>query len=264
MLRKIDLLGILLFCSLVFANIALAEDRKANAFEFAYSYLASELLMPEICDKISPRAYLTASFVPRGHQITYTKSACYNNLALKTGNAEYCVNVKRKRALLFGGGAMTEKECRNRVAAGKRLQSSGGDSELILRFMGYTENDVSEADAFDMLDLYFRVARGNLFKQRAKELPDFRTVPPLPKDFDLSAIGCANDDDPRWFCHQARCLMEENEEFREACMEISHQIRYQTGLTGRYKKLADKYPRLKQDYVSGVRAEQEAVKNKLE
>ena len=37
-------------------------DRRSNAFEWAYSYLAVDWNKPEICERISPEAHLEAAF----------------------------------------------------------------------------------------------------------------------------------------------------------------------------------------------------------
>ncbi len=53
---------------------------------------------------------------------------------------------------------MTEKVCRERIVKGQKLQRGGGDIELILRFMGYTDEDVSGGRVNGMGDLYFQVS----------------------------------------------------------------------------------------------------------
>ncbi len=109
-----------------------------------------------------------------------------------------------------------------------------------------------------MSSLYLRVHGTAEFRTRATRLPDFSRERPLPSGFAITRLGCSGPEDERWYCHLARCLGETDEEFREACMEISHQIRHARSpsqeLTGHYKEIADRYPRLHADYIAGVKA----------
>ncbi len=53
---------------------------------------------------------------------------------------------------------MTKKACQERIVKGQKRQRGGGDIELILRFMGYTDEDVSSGRVNGMGDLYFQVS----------------------------------------------------------------------------------------------------------
>ena len=230
--------------------------RKANILEFAYSYLAPELPMPGLCEKISPRAVLKAGFGGRGYEITYTRSSCYNHLALKTGDANHCRKVVEATHARLDGSALNEEACRGRVAAGRQLTSSGGDIEWLFRFMGFNDSDIPQGRT--LIDAYFELARSGLLRDRAAKLPDFSGPPdtPVASGYSASDLGC--DDtasrETTWHCYAHRCLASADEGYREACLEIAAflQVRQRESEEGRMHSLSkrqedllERYPNLK-------------------
>ena len=226
------ILAIIIFGIVLYSeDVGAKEDRKANEFEFTYSYLASDLELPEICEKISPNAFLTAGFNPRGYQISYTKSDCYDNLALKTGNSDYCTHVIEKKAFFLDGDELTEKRCRERLESGTELNRGGGDFELILRFSGYQDGDLRQINAvgdeytIDWIDFWFIALGDQQFKDRALLLPDFSTNgPAINNEFSYENLGCDESNEFMWYCILYVCLLEDDGSYRGDCMEVAKDI----------------------------------------
>jgi hypothetical protein len=176
-------------------------ERKATALEFTYSYLAAEMQMPEICEKIYEGAYLTAGWGGSGNQTAYAKSGCYYHVAITTQNAEFCKSVIPKNSFFLSGEKMNEYECRERVAQSKgELRTGGGEYDLLMHFMGYGK------DMVDGQERYYQLRRTPEFRARIALLPDFSKESPLAPGFSFSTIGCKDAADPKWFCQYAHCL----------------------------------------------------------
>jgi hypothetical protein len=79
--------------------------------------------------------------------------------------------------------------------------------------LGYTDDDVKTARAFDMMDLYLIKLAALEFRERAQRLPDFTRTPVLGREFSFPSIGCKDANDPRFFCHAAKCLTDKDEVF---------------------------------------------------
>ncbi len=156
-----------------------AGQRKANAFEFAYSYLAPEFNMPCLCEKIAADAVLTAPWGGQGHQITFTRSDCFFYMALKTGDASYCDRVRPAAHPILDGRAMTPENCRAAVALGGGLNSHGGDGRIILDVLGFDP----EYEFEPPVNGYLLDWGSPEFVARLSELPDFSQGQP-----DLDAL----------------------------------------------------------------------------
>lgn len=166
------------------------SGRTANEFEFVYSYLAAQMQTPEICEKIHPGAYSTAPFNPVGYQVKYAKSECYYHLALSTGESAYCSKVIPASHRYLDGSRRSSEECEAGVAAGGGLNSGGGDTELILRHLGYPDEQVDSTPYAErcfryagMMDGIFWGDPPSEFRNRTQFLPDFSTDEP-----DLGAL----------------------------------------------------------------------------
>ncbi len=162
----------------------ITAGRQANELEFAYSYFASDMKMPEICEKIAPDAYLAAALNPRGLQISYTRSDCYFHLALATRDKSHCSKVAPKPDLLLDGSNETREDCEREVASGAGLNSGGGDPDLLLRSMGYLDEQLSRGEEADrcffypgMDDYHFLGRIPPEFRERVRFLPDFSAGP---------------------------------------------------------------------------------------
>jgi len=201
-------------------------DRPANSFENSYSYFAAELNLPELCEKISPHANFSG-----WSSTAYTRSECYYNLALTTGDASYCRLVVPRSALFLDGSTLAEGPCRNDVAKGYKLNSSGGEVQLFMRFMGFRDEDLGpirkgRRDYWDSLPAFVATSTAPTARDRAKLLPDFsRSGPAQPEGFSDQMLGCVDARDPRWFCFTARCLTASREAYREDCLEVAGAIR---------------------------------------
>ena len=199
------------------ATPSVAGERRPNEIEAAYVALAGELYMPELCEKISPRAVSRSGFGGKPHQISYTRSDCYLNLALASREVEFCGKVRRKSSLLLGGSGTSEQACLERVKSGEKARR-GGHSELIMRLLGHTGDWDASYRAYVRLTAPDRRRDS---RELAAVLPDFSANPPLPSDFPVASMGCDGPADPAWFCRAARCLMGNNEESRESCLRSS-------------------------------------------
>jgi ankyrin repeat protein len=152
-----------------------SDEREANRFEFAYSYLASDLEMPEVCEKISSRSYLTGGvYGPDNFKSSYTRSDCYEHVALVTRDPKYCDQVvPRSRFPL--GSINDPQTCREEVARGERLYSHGGDFDLLMDQMGFPEDMhvLSARACFHYPAPSYNPRKPHDIRNRVRFLPDF-------------------------------------------------------------------------------------------
>ena len=204
------------------------ERRKANTLEFAYTYLAPKLRMPELCEKISPGAYLFAAFSP-GDQVSYTRSNCYFNAAVEMRSREVCRKVRTVAPL----SRQTAAKCREEVAKGRGLRASGGDWDWLIRFSGNTGGNVAEQgedESMSQSDSWTRQ------RKQAALLPDFsrrggRVIIGAPYE----SLGCDSPDSPDWGCFAYRCLQRPDEDVREACLEVASYVKLRQESVGRLR-----------------------------
>ncbi len=227
-------------------------ERKANPLEFAYSFLASDLLLADICRKISPGAFLTASMSRSGTQISLIRSQCFYYLALRSADAGYCSEVQAVSTFLLNGSQLGRTQCQRDVEAGRTLRVTGGDSEWLLRFMGVVQEPAAQR-SWD--SLYREMLRKGDLAVRAGMLPDFSAPDGRVRGcIAPEKMGCGNMDDPRWFCYARRCLDIAEEGRREACLAIADYLKtYQFekrlgrsfSMSGHILGLLEKYPGLR-------------------
>jgi len=159
-----------------------AEDLRPNELEWGYYGLAMQMHSPELCSKISPEAYLTAGFAPKGSQISYTRSYCFLPIAIATKNRSLCANVRQKTHPLLDGSDFTKEHCEARVNSSEPAMNIAVafKPELILRLIGYgddraqiTQLASTKEQAF--FELYLSLARSPEFQKKLSTLPDFST-----------------------------------------------------------------------------------------
>lgn len=207
----------LFFCTQSYLH---AQDRRANEIEAAYSFLSAQLLMPELCEKISARAYISAGLAPRGEQIYYLLSDCYFKLALTTHNQLFCDKVVKKKHWWLSGSRFTSESCRAEVSKGDISRAVGGDPELINALI--KGKDTTDLDNNDRADGYILDTE---IKKALPKLPDFSKSSPLSKDSSFKNLGCLDGSDPHWICKALRCLDIDTEGIRENCLEKAFDLR---------------------------------------
>jgi hypothetical protein len=164
------------------AAVACAEDyRQPNEFERAYTAITLDIESHELCEKISPRARGRFPFNSPGTQVYFERSRCFFYVAAKQLNPHFCKEVTEARGFRLDGSYFSGKNCRDVVAAGKRLNfTTSFDHEKILRAAGYTDGDVrrrfpkhpEENSWMLFYHDFFRRSDGEL-RRRLLELPDF-------------------------------------------------------------------------------------------
>ena len=125
-----------------------SELRRPNQYEVFYQFAAFELNAPELCEKISSQAILTAAWGAQGRQISLVKSDCYENIAFKYGRKDICEHIVPVNGTGLSGNKITKKNCLKEVAK-KGPQSTYttytpqyNDLAEIFSSMGYTIEDI--------------------------------------------------------------------------------------------------------------------------
>jgi hypothetical protein len=86
-------------------------ERKPNPYELLYQQIAVDTDDPRLCYKISPVAYLTASWGGEDSEISYLRSKCFYSIAQNTGRAELCGEVMEAKRFLADGSMFSEENC---------------------------------------------------------------------------------------------------------------------------------------------------------
>ena len=165
---------------------ALAETRRqANQHEFIYSDIAKEIGAPEMCAKIYPLAEHGLGNNPRGYQIYYVRSRCYCDVAVKTGNAKLCEEVRSLSTLFVDGSKISREECLKTMGHPEELfNASPGanffDARPILTQMGYTKEMIPASiirsnpdEGFMWHAFYTSLATTPDFRARLGRLTDY-------------------------------------------------------------------------------------------
>ncbi|OYQ40272.1 hypothetical protein CHU94_13300 [Rhodoferax sp. TH121] len=78
------------------------------------------------CAQMSARSYVSGltdgawMALPGGGRTYYYRSACYQELARRTGNASWCAEVKERKTLFGDGSAVSPAQCARQVAQVQR------------------------------------------------------------------------------------------------------------------------------------------------
>ena len=161
---------------------AVAEQiREPNAFELAYTAIALDTDMHELCAKISPVAESRFLFNSPGTRIYRERSRCYLYVAVNSLNPHLCREVIEARAWFHDGSYFSRRNCEQLVAKGRPFNFTVSfDHALILKEMGYDEAEVRarfprETDEPPWHRFYLDAMGpdGGEFQRRLRGLPDF-------------------------------------------------------------------------------------------
>jgi peroxiredoxin len=182
-------LSILLLPLCLVPVTALAEARRPqNQHEVIYYFIAKEIGAPELCARISPLAEHGLGLNPPGYQIYYTRSHCYLDVAVRTGNAKLCDEVRSLSTPFVDGSKISRAECLKSVGHPEQLINAGPganffDAKPILTQMGYTQEMIpaqivrsNPDEAFMWHAFYKSIATTPDFRHRLGRLPDFSQV----------------------------------------------------------------------------------------
>ncbi len=155
-----------------------AALRQPNSDEIFYHYAAVAVNEPATCEKISPKAYLTAGWGGEGAQVSLERSECNYEIAIRYARKELCVHVKPINTAFLNGSRYSPGPCRDEIAKHGRDLSYGielpGAKDLIRIFdrMGYTPQSVIAekltVDPHNLFDVYIQIAKDKDTVSRVK------------------------------------------------------------------------------------------------
>jgi hypothetical protein len=104
------------FVFYIFAPDSTAGLRKeATRNELLFEAVALDFSAPDICRKISPRLYHGAGFDSLGSRVSYNRSACLMDVAVKMKNSDLCAEVRRIDTFWATGKYVSEDACREAI-----------------------------------------------------------------------------------------------------------------------------------------------------
>lgn len=172
-------IGYLLIGSRIFEM----THRHPKALEWAYISVAMDTRWPELCYKISPKAYWTAWFTPKGYQIWLLRSECFYKVAFKSRNSNLCREVKAITNPLSDGSTISRNGCLRAIKEGdfflSKLQGRSDDYKIVLQQMGYSLESLNipahfrKGDFVDYRLFFLSLGASRDFQERFKSLPDF-------------------------------------------------------------------------------------------
>ena len=125
------------------AALALADTRKPNDFELAYTAIALDTLSDQLCAKISADAETTAPFNSSGTQVYRERSRCFLYVAVTKPDPGLCREVIEVEAWLYDGSYFSPENCTQLALGGKPFNFGlSFDHELILKAMEYHDEEV--------------------------------------------------------------------------------------------------------------------------
>ena len=144
-----------------------ANLRAPNAHEIFYHYAAVTVNEPQFCEKISPKAYLTAGWGGEGSQISLERSECYYDVAIRFARQELCSKVIAINTDTLDGSWYSPDYCQKEIKRHGPNDSYGnelpGKKELIEIFsqMGYDYLTVIEQklipNPLNLFDVYIKI-----------------------------------------------------------------------------------------------------------
>ena len=106
-------LVLLTYPALTFADAEFGQQTERDYF---FHYAAVVVYVPELCDKISERARVTAGFSSEGHQVYLEKSKCFYDTALRHKNISLCARVKSVSTISMSGYKILEAGCEQQIS----------------------------------------------------------------------------------------------------------------------------------------------------
>jgi hypothetical protein len=197
--------------TLVYLSPSWATESRPNKFESSYASIAYDFELPTLCYLISPKATLTAGFSPSGHQISYTRSKCFLNVAIKSSNKDLCKEVESISTLFLNGAKVSPEGCIEEIDRKSRSNlSTTPAADLILKFLGYSDADLripSKSDPVGYFSAYLKIRFSKNqqevreFKEKLRRLPNFALGDEhAQKEIDLLFPQCSSDQNIEQIC----------------------------------------------------------------
>lgn len=179
---------------------------ETNSFEGAYLSMAVDLNAAELCYKISPNAVVYAGLNSYGSKIISTRAKCFYTVAVQTHNSDLCKHVET----LYWGSKMTRADCERETAEfkDKPALAIGADHELVLRLLGYDDEDLNKLnlEEREYPELYMAVQITPEFRAKLNTLPNFAVSDDLAKkELDAIAPECIKDENNNPLCFKIKC-----------------------------------------------------------
>ena len=190
------------------------HQTQENSFESAYLSLALAIDAPELCYRISPSAIRGGSNFLSGkeYRIVSTRAECFYTSAVQMGNIDLCKQVQT----IYEESAYSQSNCEQEV--NRNIQSGfqpgrtlgGADYELILRLLGYSEEDVLRIpdNKKDYFRLYLREKYKPNFRAKLTSLPDFSISDKTAKKELYSLVSECKTESNIPFCLKVNCALE--------------------------------------------------------
>ncbi len=127
--------------------------------------VAIDFGLPQLCEKVSPKAYSVAGFSPRGTQISYWRSECFFEAATRTKTIQYCnevIPLNKWNPLFFAwhldGSFYSKGNCIAGVRGNYEGDFSGSPAltDEIMQEMGYTKEVLGNMILSNELDYKLR------------------------------------------------------------------------------------------------------------
>lgn len=219
MTRSTSALAILLFAAFLAAPRSWAGPlpgmRAPNSYEIFYHYVAVNVDAPEICRKISPKAYLTAAWGGQGTQISLTRSECYYDVATRFARQDLCANVVPISTVFLNGSHYSPGYCRSKIAKygpDVSLDLALPDDKVLVRIfsqMGYDPATVISQhltpDPLNLFDVYAQLGKKSDILKRINRLlgsPRIHDIPVEQREMLYDLAGHVTND-IRW-CQKIR------------------------------------------------------------
>ncbi len=149
----------------------------ANGLEYSYYYMASTAGIDLLCEKISPAVTQRPFAVSAGDEIHYLRSRCFFAVAIRSRDQSLCDQVRTAHSLFWDGSNISPETCRARIDRGEKVRWGGRiDAELILRLLGYSEDEVMEnagGSSEPWQRAYRALVRSSNGDAKLDTLPDF-------------------------------------------------------------------------------------------
>jgi len=178
-----------------FAQPVSSDMRVSNDYEEFYNKIAVENNVPDLCEKISPKAYAGSRTGQSAYQVWYKRSECFYMVAQESLDETLCDNVVTINWKVIGafGSQYSQEGCLNNVAKWKKFNSDPDHKDFLMPVdnilpkdalihifseMGYTQNTMPDRykkeiyNTYD--DLSYDPKKGiDELIENVKKLPDF-------------------------------------------------------------------------------------------
>lgn len=134
-------------CDLPHPLKVMLAGREVKPLERQYHYLAVFMNHSKPCLLISERAILYAPIAPVEVQYRYARSQCFHFVAVNTRTADLCDRIKDVPGWLRRTNESTTTRCREQVRRANNNFGGSPDLSVVLRAMGYPEDEVEELAA---------------------------------------------------------------------------------------------------------------------